>query len=498
MVTTRSWCAIAALAGLLAGLVSAAPAATVPGLGTAASPAAGAQRIVAVGDIHGDLDAFAGILREAGLVDAELQWSGGAATLVQTGDFTDRGPDVRAVMDLLMNLQEQAPAAGGRVIVLMANHEAMNLVSEFRDVAGEAYAAFADEESEPRREEGRPPGFIEYAEALGPDGLYGRWLRTLPVAVQIDDIIFLHAGISPEHRSLGLEEINARVREETETFDRSKRHMVERGLVAPHATLREMVAAAQEELEMLATRARRPAGLTRDQQRHTQVLEEFLDFGDWFLLAPHGPLWFRGLAWWDDEEGDPLVTEILERYGARRLVAGHTPQPDGRITVRFGGKVFLIDTGMLSSHYGGRASALEIEGGRFTAIYPDGTEVLLNLRAEAPSRTGALFRRQLDARPQPSPASPRQQPQGAAMHACDAGGHRQPQAGAARLRAEVGPAHLLEDRLRDSRAVVDDLEHDHPAAGVRTHLDRAPGGGLRAVDDQLMEGLAEQVCVPFD
>src|SRR6266508_4386771 len=63
------------------------------------------SRVVAIGDIHGDFDAFVGILQRTGLVDPSNRWSGGNATLVQTGDFLDRGPKARAVMDLLMSLQ---------------------------------------------------------------------------------------------------------------------------------------------------------------------------------------------------------------------------------------------------------------------------------------------------------------------------------------------------------------------------------------------------------
>ena len=60
------------------------------------------------------------------------------------------------------------------------------------------------------------------------------------------------------------------------------------------------------------------------------------------------------------------------------MVVGHTPSRDGRMVVRFEGRVILIDTGMLSSYYtGGRPSALEIDGDTFTAIYPGEREVLL-------------------------------------------------------------------------------------------------------------------------
>src|SRR5262245_36336043 len=82
--------------------------------------------MVAIGDIHGDLEAFTRSLRAAGLTDASGRWVAGSTVLVQTGDFLDRGPDVRAVMDRLMSLEAGAAAAGGRVIVLLGNHEVMN------------------------------------------------------------------------------------------------------------------------------------------------------------------------------------------------------------------------------------------------------------------------------------------------------------------------------------------------------------------------------------
>jgi len=60
------------------------------------------------------------------------------------------------------------------------------------------------------------------------------------------------------------------------------------------------------------------------------------------------------------------------------VVVAHTVQQPTRIRSRFGGKVFLIDTGMLATYWpGGRASALDIRGGKYTAQYLDGQEVLL-------------------------------------------------------------------------------------------------------------------------
>ncbi len=75
----------------------------------------GVQRIVAIGDVHGDYDQFVSLLRTAGLIDGENKWTGGKTHLVQVGDVVDRGPASRKVMDLLMELEKQAKEAGGRV-----------------------------------------------------------------------------------------------------------------------------------------------------------------------------------------------------------------------------------------------------------------------------------------------------------------------------------------------------------------------------------------------
>src|ERR1051326_5260570 len=98
-----------------------------------AVPAAPA-RVVAIGDVHGDFDDFVVILQHAGLIDANRHWSGRNTTLVQTGDVVDRGPKTRAALDLLMQLQKEAPHQNGRVIPLLGNHEVMNMYGDMRYV----------------------------------------------------------------------------------------------------------------------------------------------------------------------------------------------------------------------------------------------------------------------------------------------------------------------------------------------------------------------------
>ena len=113
----------------------------------------GVERIVAVGDVHGRYDQLISILEGTALVDGDSKWVGGKSNLVLCGDLVDRGPDDRAILDLVRRLQEEAKSAGGAVHALLGNHEVMNLIKDLRYVTDGGYAAFAkDERSQDRRD----------------------------------------------------------------------------------------------------------------------------------------------------------------------------------------------------------------------------------------------------------------------------------------------------------------------------------------------------------
>ncbi|HEV8385674.1 MAG TPA: metallophosphoesterase, partial [Candidatus Acidoferrales bacterium] len=372
-------------------------------------------RLVAVGDVHGDYDALVSILQQAALIDSKLNWSGKNATLVQTGDLLDRGAKCRQVMDLIMKLEAEAPKSGGRVIVLMGNHEAMNIIGDLR-YAEAMYSSFADGNSERRRKAAydayaawrrertqagvlpanggtsdeatwmaaHPLGYVEQREAMSTSGNYGRWLRARPAVAQVGTTLFLHGGISPEVAELARtpDNIVKRVQSEAAQFDHLMRVFVRQKTILPNFDLAETLGAVQAELQF---RKKNPGRLTADvasEKRQLDDLVEFTGFNGWFMVNPQGPLWFRGYASWSDEEGKTQIAKVLEKLGVSQIVVGHTPQAGGRIAARFDGKVFLIDTGMLSSYYtGGRASALEIAAGKYTAIYSDERIVLLDSSA---------------------------------------------------------------------------------------------------------------------
>ena len=167
--------------------------------------------------------------------------------------------------------------------------------------------------------------------------------------------------------------INSRIRDEISSFDAAKQFMLDERLILPFFNFQEMAAVAQAEIS-----AERKSRTSANSERQVRLLQ-FLQFPDWLSVRPDGPLWFRGYDQWSEEQDGPQVDKILQAFKASHLVVGHTVQKVGRIRSRFGGKVFLIDTGMLNSYYpGGRASALEIQNdAKFTAEYMDQEVVLL-------------------------------------------------------------------------------------------------------------------------
>jgi len=295
----------------------------------------GVQRIVAIGDVHGDYDQLVNLLRSAGLVDRKNKWVGGKAHLVQVGDVVDRGPDSRKVMDLLIALEPEAKKAGGAVHALLGNHEAMNIYGDLRYVPAGEYALYQTPDSkqlrddffkmvaQDRKKQGlasdanfrsafdaeHPLGWVEQRQAFSPQGVYGKWLRQHDTIIRINDVVFLHGGIGPKYAEKTIREINEEVRAELNDF---------------------------QKLE---------GGMAED---------------------PEGPLWYRGLADEPESALTGLVDRVLKTHEAHHLVIGHTPMP--AVLPRFGGKVITIDVG-LSRVYGGPPALLIIEDSKFYALH---------------------------------------------------------------------------------------------------------------------------------
>jgi hypothetical protein len=302
------------------------------------------DRVVAVGDVHGAYPQLVKLLKAAALVDADLRWSGGTTHLVSLGDLLDRGPQSRQAMDLLMRLQPEAQAAGGRVHVLMGNHELMNLSGDLRDVSEAEHAALAD--------------LGGHAAAFAQDGFYGSWLLGLPVMIRINGTLFTHGGLPPTLASMTLQEINELAQQHLRTLLSEGQRLREQELLAADANLMSVVYDADEETL---------AGLG----------EAFVTAANSPMFGGDGPLWYRGSAACHALlEHDPL-TKTLTALNAQRVVVGHTPTPDREINTRLDGRVYVIDTGMLTQVYKGQPRLLEMRGEQIRGLNETGAEAAI-------------------------------------------------------------------------------------------------------------------------
>jgi hypothetical protein len=266
---------------------------------------AAATRIVALGDLHGDLGATRQALRLAGAIDESDHWIGGDLVVVQTGDQLDRGDEEEAILALLDRLQDEATAAGGMVHILNGNHELMNARPDLRYVTEGGFADFQDAVVITEEDSlllAFEPAQRARVAAFRPGGSFAKLLAERPVILVIDGNVFVHGGVLPRHLDYGIDRLNR------------------------------------------------------------EVSDWLLGKGDPpdFIHTSESPTWTRNYS--DEVEADDCLQleEVLERLGAARMVVGHTVQEDG-ITPRCEGRVWCIDSGM-SAYYGSRIEVLEIEG----------------------------------------------------------------------------------------------------------------------------------------
>ena len=336
------------------------------------------SRIVAIGDVHGSHDKLISLLQGIGVVDEALVWSGGSTHLVFIGDLIDRGPQELEVLDLVRQLEEQAPSAGGKIHALLGNHEVMNLVRDLRYVPEEGFLDFAAEENKKDRskawqrfrggmasptvplgkvkaafDQRYPPGYFARIRAFAPEGEYGSWILRHPTIIKINGVVFLHGGLTDIVAGLGLEAINGQVRESIleliPIMDKLE------GETAGPADFKETYRAA--------------LALVKNGGRDSRVeaARSFLRLTESLAFSPTGPLWYRGNSLENERLERASLDRALTALDARAIVVAHTPTGSGRITSRFKGQIYRADVGMA---YGREPLALVIEGDDFEVIDP--------------------------------------------------------------------------------------------------------------------------------
>ena len=221
----------------------------------------GVEKVVVISDVHGQFDLMRELLLAGGVMDEDHNWTLGQGHLVVNGDNMGRGDQVLPILWLFFQLEQQALAQGGRVHMIVGNHELMALNGDLRYI---------------HRKYNFTAGVLQtpYPQLFQKGSVLGDWLAQHQVAISINGYLFVHAGISPKLLGLKMsfEEINTLFRE------RIMRQPQETINADPLLTLME---------------------------------------------GEDGPVWYRG--YFEDKPlSQGKFRKQLKQYGQQKMVVGHT------------------------------------------------------------------------------------------------------------------------------------------------------------------------------
>ena len=264
----------------------------------------GVSKITVISDVHGQYDLMVELLKSHGVIDENLNWNYGNGHLVVNGDIMGRGKMVTEILWLVYKLENQAKRQRGRVHFLIGNHELMTTFDDLRYL-NEKYQQAADIME------------ISVSEMYGASSVFGNWLRKLPAIITINDVLFVHAGISKE--------------------------LVDK--------------------KMKATKVNRLffdqiSGFKQGNKKQMDNVE--------FLTSGQGPTWYRGY-FVEGEVYEKEIDNILEFFKVKRIIVGHTSLHS--VTQLYGGRVYGVDSNIKEGKNG---EILIIEDGVFYRGNRDG------------------------------------------------------------------------------------------------------------------------------
>lgn len=270
------------------------------------------EPIFVLGDIHGQYDRMLKNLLNHGVINKQLKWNWGKGHLVFVGDIFDRGNKVTETLWLIYRLEQEAEKAGGQVHITFGNHELMVLNKDNRYIARD-YKHLCNNLG------------LDYDALFHPNSVLGEWLRSKNSMTKINDILFVHGGISKKQVESGMtpEQVNALMRQY-------------------------LLAGSNAENE----------------EEYTQILKSF------------GPFWYRG--YFMDRSKYKKITEneldnILEKLNVSRIVVGHTENEI--LSASFNGKIIDVNIPLADDSIPNQA--LLIEKGKFYHLSENNNRKLL-------------------------------------------------------------------------------------------------------------------------
>jgi hypothetical protein len=276
-------------------------------------------QIVAIGDLHGDLAAFAALCREVNLVDSAGHWIGRDTHLVLLGDLVGGHKDSRFLLDMVMRLVKEALAQGGRVHALLGNQDVLPIQGQLYGMTGKEKKRYQD--------------FPLPGDAFRGNTCYAEWLRTRNSILRIGEWLFAHAGLDTWALTTEPGRINATVRAWVRYWQTTGPR--------PPAETRWVVAA-----EDWTRRCKVHPGPLWNRSLKVKVIDRrYQHCPNGSFLPPHA------------------LEAALARWQTRRLIVGHSPVEGGEILLRhplYKEKVVMIDTSI--SAVNGTLSALCING----------------------------------------------------------------------------------------------------------------------------------------
>lgn len=260
-------------------------------------------------DIHGEYASYINLLKATGIIDDNLNWKFGKGHLVILGDTFDRGDMVTEVLWHIFGLEKQAVEAGGMVHVLLGNHEVLVLDKDVSYISDKYKKVESISDT-------------KYYDLYSENSVLGKWLRSKPVIITINNTIFVHAGISIElvNKNLKIDEINQIF------FEKIVGKNVPANVKNQNMTL---------------------------------------------LNESNGPLWYRGY-FTDKNFSESRLDSILGFYNKDFIVVGHTTYSD--IKSLFNNKILGVDAGIMNAQPG---EMLILKNGIFYKGYITGSRIKL-------------------------------------------------------------------------------------------------------------------------